>query len=90
MIKNLIIIALSIVIFVKYTVERHTLSHNFTFDTGVNVNSQYLNDCYRLEINYTTDTPIIKLLDIQGANVRIVADLSNDSLLKRIITEDNE
>ena len=90
MIKNLIIIALSIVIFVNYTVERHTLSPQFTFDSGVNVGSQYLNDCYRLEINYTTDTPIIKLLDIQGANVRIVADLSADSLLKRIILEDNE
>jgi hypothetical protein len=90
MIKNIIICALCIVIFVNLTVERHTLSPKFTFDSGVNVDSQYLNDCYRLEIDYTTDTPIIKLLDIQGANVHIVADLSNDSLLKRIITEDNE
>ena len=90
MIKNIIIIALCIVIFVKYTVERHALSHNFTFDSGEKVNVSEYDNCYRLEINYTTDTPIIKLLDIQGANVRIVADLSNDSLLKRIILEDNE
>jgi hypothetical protein len=90
MIKNLIIIALSIVIFVNLTVERHTLSPNFTFDSGEKINVSEYENCYRLEIDYTTDTPIIKLLDIQGANVRIVADLSNDSLLKRTITLDNE
>jgi hypothetical protein len=90
MIKNIIIIALSIVIFVNLTVERHTLSPQFTFDSGEEINVSEYENCYRLEINYTTDTPIIKLLDIQGANVRIVADLSNDSLLKRTITIDNE
>jgi len=90
MIKNLIIIALSIVIFVKYTVERHTLSPQFTFDTGAIADFQASDNYYRLEIDYTTDTPIIKLLDIQCANVRIVADMSNDSLLNRTITLDNE
>jgi hypothetical protein len=90
MIKNLIIIALCIVIFVKYTVERHTLSPQFTLESGEKINVSEYDNCYRIEIDYSTDTPIIKLLDIQGANVRIVADLSNDSLLKRTITLDNE
>jgi hypothetical protein len=90
MIKNLIIIALSIVIFVNLTVERHALSPQFTLESGEKINVSEYDNCYRLEIDYTTDTPIIKLLDIQGANVRIVANLSEDSLLKRIILEDNE
>ncbi len=90
MTKNLIIISLCIVIFVKYTVERHTLSHQFTLESGEKINVSEYDNCYRLEIDYSTAHPIIKLLDIQGANVRIVADLSADSLLKRIILEDNE
>jgi hypothetical protein len=90
MIKNLIIIALSIVIFVKYTVEKHTLSPQFTLESGEKINVSEYENCYRLEIDYSTAHPIIKLLDIQGTNVHIVADLSADSLLKRIILEDNE
>jgi len=90
MIKNLIIIALSIVIFVNLTVERHALNPQFTLESGEKINVSEYENCYRIEIDYTTDTPIIKLLDIQGANVRIVADLSNDSLLKRTVTLDNE
>ena len=90
MIKNLIIIALSIFIFVNLTVERHSISPQFTLESGEKITISENYSCYRLVFNYTTDTPIIKLLDIQGANVRIVADLSNDSLLKRTITLDNE
>jgi hypothetical protein len=90
MIKNLIIIALSIVIFVNLTVERHSINPQFTFESGEEISVSAFDNYYRLDINYTTDTPIIKLLDIQGSNVRIVADLSADSLLKRTITLDNE
>lgn len=90
MIKNLIIISLSIVIFVNLTVERHTLSPQFTFDSGEEISVSAFDNYYRLDIDYSTAHPIIKLLDIQGENVRIVADLSNDSLLKRTITLDNE
>jgi hypothetical protein len=90
MIKNLIIIALCIVIFVNLTVERHTLNPQFTSESGEKISVSEYENCYRLEIDYTTAHPIIKLLDIQGANVRIVADLSADSLLKRTITLDNE
>jgi hypothetical protein len=90
MIKNIIICALCIVIFVKYAVERHTLSPQFTLESGEKINVSEYDNCYRLEIDYTTDTPIIKLLDIQGSNVHIVANLSNDTLLKRTIKEDNE
>lgn len=90
MIKNIIICALFIVIFVKYTVERHTLSPQFTFQSGENMDVSAFDNCYRLDIDYTNVNPIITLLDIQGVNVRKVADLSNDTLLIRTITQDNE
>ena len=90
MIKNIIICALCIVIFVKYTVERHTLSHQFTFESGEEINVSAFDNYYRLDIDYSTAHPIVTLLDIEGGFVRKVADLSNDSLLIRTLTIDNE
>ena len=90
MIKNIIIIALSIVIFVNLTVEKHTLNPQFTFESGEEINVSAFDNYYRLDIDYSTAHPIVTLLDIEGEIVRKVADLSNDSLLKRTITLDNE
>jgi hypothetical protein len=90
MIKNIIIIALSIVIFVNLTVERHTLSPQFTFQSGEEIKVSAFDNYYRLDIDYTTAHPVVTLLDIESGFVRKVADLSNDSLLIRTITKDNE
>lgn len=90
MIKNIIICALCIVIFVNYTVERHSKSHQFTFQSGEEISVSAFDNYYRLDIDYSTAHPIITLLDIEGGIVRNVADLSNDTLLIRTITLDNE
>lgn len=90
MIKNIIICALCIVIFVKYTVERHTKNPQFTFESGEEINVSAFDNYYRLDIDYSTDQPIVTLLDIEGGIVRKVADLSNDTLLIRTLTIDNE
>ncbi|MGB4724402.1 MAG: hypothetical protein WBH12_03815 [Sediminibacterium sp.] len=90
MIKNIIICALCIVIFVNYTVERHTKSPQFTFESGEEISVLAFDNYYRLDIDYSTEHPIVTLLDIEGDIVRNVADLSEDSLLIRTITKDNE
>lgn len=90
MIKNIIICALCIVIFVKYTVERHTLSPQFTFESGENMDVSAFDNYYRIDIDYSNAHPIVTLLDIEGPIVRKVADLSNDTLLIRTLTKDNE
>lgn len=90
MIKNIIISALLIVIFVKYTVERHSKSPQITFESGQEINVSAFDNYYRLDIDYSTAHPIVTLLDIEGGFVRKVADLSNDTLLIRTLTLDNE
>ena len=90
MIKNIIICALCIVIFVKYTVERHSKSPQLTFQSGEEISVTAFDNYYRLDIDYTTAHPIITLLDIEGGIVRKVADLSNDTLLIRTLTTDNQ
>ena len=90
MIKNIIICALLVVIFVNYSVERHTLSPQYTFESGQEINVSAFDNYYRLDIDYSTAHPVITLLDIEGDIVRNVADLSEDSLLIRTITKDNE